>query len=37
MHNVAFSSENVISSESGETYVQIKLRLQAKTVWNTSK
>ncbi len=37
MHNVAYFSEKVISSESGEKDVQIKLRLQAKTVWNTSK
>ncbi len=31
---IAFSSEKVTSSESGEKYAQIKHRLQAKTVLN---
>ncbi len=36
-HNIAFSSEKVILSESGEKYAQIKHHLQAKTVQNSSK
>ncbi len=31
-NNIAFSSEKVVLSVSGEKYVQIKHRLQAKTV-----
>ncbi len=34
MHNIAFCSENVVWSESGEKYAQIKHRLQAKIVLN---
>ncbi len=30
IHNIAFSSEKVILSESGEKYAQIKLCLQVK-------
>ncbi len=32
IHNIAFSSEKVIVSESGEKYAQVKHRLQAKIV-----
>ncbi len=32
IHNTAFSSETVVSSESGEKYAQIKDHLQEKTV-----
>ncbi len=31
-HNIAFSSENVSPSESGETFAQINYLLEAKTV-----
>ncbi len=34
IHNIAFSYEKFVSSESGEKYAQIKHRLQAKTVLN---
>ncbi len=34
IYNIAFSSENIISAESGEKYALIKHRLQAKTVLN---
>ncbi len=34
IHNIASSSEQVISSESGEKSAQIKHRLQANTVLN---
>ncbi len=34
MHNIAYSSEKVIWSESGEKYALIKHRLQAETVLN---
>ncbi len=34
IHNIAFSSEKLILSESGEKYAQIKHSLQAKTVKN---
>ncbi len=37
IHNNASSSEKIIWSESGEKYEQIKHRLQAKTVQNSSK
>ncbi len=37
IHNIAFSSEKVISSESGEKYAQIKQCSQAKIVQNSSK
>ncbi len=37
IHNIAFSSEKVVSSESGEKYAQIKHRLQVKTVHTSSK
>ncbi len=33
-HNIAFSSEKAISSESGEKYAQIKHHLQVETIWN---
>ncbi len=36
INNIAFSSEYVILSESGEKYAQIKHRLQVKTVQNRS-
>ncbi len=36
IHNIAFSSKSVISSETGEKYAQIKHHLQAKTVQNPS-
>ncbi len=35
VYNFAFSSEKVVSSESGEKYAQIKHHLQSKTVLNT--
>ncbi len=35
--NIAFFSENVVSSESGEKYAHIKHRLQAKAFQNNSK
>ncbi len=34
IHNINFSSEKVIVSESGEKYAQIKHRLQSKMVLN---
>ncbi len=34
LHNIAFSSEKVISSQSGEKYAQIKHCLQLRTVLN---
>ncbi len=34
IHNIAFSREKVVSSESGEKYAQIKHCLQAKIVQN---
>ncbi len=37
IHNIAFSSEKVISSESGEKYTQIKHCLQVKTVQKSTK
>uniref|UniRef100_A0A671M679 Ankyrin repeat and MYND domain-containing protein 2-like n=1 Tax=Sinocyclocheilus anshuiensis TaxID=1608454 RepID=A0A671M679_9TELE len=37
IHNIAFSSEKVFSSESGEKYVLIKHRLQVKTVQKSTK
>ncbi len=37
IYNIAFSSEKVISSESGEKYAQLKHRIQAKTVLNKCK
>ncbi len=37
IHNIAFSSENVVSSESGEKYAQVKHQLQVKTVQNSSE
>jgi len=37
IHNIAFSSENVVLSESGEKYVQVKHQLQVKTVQNSSE
>ncbi len=36
-YNIAFSSEEVILSDLGEKYAQIKHRLQVKTVQNCSK
>ncbi len=36
IHNIAFSSKSVISSETGEKNAQIKHHLQAKTVQNPS-
>ncbi len=36
-HQIAFSSQNAISSESGEKYAQIKHGLQTKIVQNISK
>ncbi len=36
IHNIAFSSEKLIWSESGEKSAQIKHHLQAKTVQNKS-
>ncbi len=35
VYNFAFSSEKVVSPESGEKYAQIKHHLQSKTVLNT--
>ncbi len=37
VHNIAFSSEKVVSSESGEKSAQIQHRFQAKTVQNSYK
>ncbi len=37
IHYLAFSSEKVISSESGEKYAQIKHYLQEKTLQNHAK
>ncbi len=37
IHNNASTSEKVVWSESGEKSAQIKHRLQAKTVQNSSK
>ncbi len=34
LHNIAFCSENVVSSETGKTYAQIKHCLQEKIVQN---
>ncbi len=36
-HNIAFSSENLILSESGEKYAQSKPVLQVKTIKNMSE
>ncbi len=37
IHDIAFSCEKVVLSESGEKYAQIKHSLQVKTVQNCSK